>query len=179
MDKSESRAQANLRSCLWRMRQARTQIVCCSATHLWLDETVTVDLHQIRLLSRELMDGNPVDLSAFDSDALSAELLPSWYDDFVDIEREQLRQLRLHALEHLADQYRRSGNWATALRIALTAVCCEPLRESAHRMVMTIHIEEGNISEAVRQYESLVATLATELGIAPSAAATEIVRRWI
>lgn len=179
MDKPESRAQANLRSCLWRLRQARIQLVCCSATHLWLDTAVSVDLHQIRRAGDDLMAGHSIDPLTIDLTSLCAELLPAWYDDFVQIEREQLRQLRLHTLEQLADQYRRAGVWGRALRLALTAVACDPLRESAHRMVMAIHLDEGNVSEALRQYDTLAALLAEELGIAPSGAAREMIDGWL
>lgn len=179
MDKPESRAQANLRSCLWRLRQARIQLVCCSATHLWLDAAVSVDLDQIRRAGDDLMAGHPVDLSMIDLTSLCGELLPAWYDDFVQMEREQLRQLRLHMLEQLADQYRRAGAWGRALQLALTAVASDPLRESAHRMVMAIHLGEGNVSEAMRQYDLLAAVLANELGIAPSAAAREMIDGWL
>ncbi len=179
MDKPDDRAQANLRSCLWRLSQARTQVVCRSPTHLWLDPRVVVDLHEIRRVAETLMSGGRIDPEAFDPSLLCAELLPAWYDDFVEMEREQLRQIRLHALEQIADQFRLAQNWSRALGLALTAVACDPLRESAHRAVIAIHLDEGNVSEALRQYRSLVDILSTELSIAPSALASALVADWL
>ena len=37
------------------------------------------------------------------------ELLPDWYDDWVLLERERFRQLRLHALDALCDDLTRAG----------------------------------------------------------------------
>ena len=41
--------------------------------------------------------------------ALYGELLPSWYDDWVLLERERLRQLRMHAWEALSEKLVRAG----------------------------------------------------------------------
>jgi DNA-binding SARP family transcriptional activator len=179
MDKPECRAQANLRSCLWRLRQSSDMTVEGSATHLWLAPTVAVDLHELRGVARRLMEGADVDVHAISSDLFCSELLPAWYDDFVELEREQLRQLRLHALETLALQLLRTGDRFRALSLALTAVACDPLRESAHRLVIAIHLDEGNVSEALRQYGLLTTILRRELEIAPSAVARDMVSTWL
>lgn len=34
-----------------------------------------------------------------------------------------------------------------------TAVAADPLRESARRQLILVHIEEGNFAEALRQYD--------------------------
>lgn len=180
LDKSESRAQANLRSCLWRLRQVDDAIVRSSATHLRLDDDVGVDLRDLVGFARTLADrACVVQLDAVDPELFCAELLPDWYDDFVEIEREQLRQLRLHALEALAARLRQAGRTNRALDIALTAVAAGPLRESAHRLVISIHLDEGNISEALRQYGTLCALLRGQLGVEPSAAVRRLVAPWL
>jgi len=121
-------------------------------------------------LDLEVAVGNPlgaddaVDVSTFEFD-----LLPGWYDDWLVVDRERIRQLRLHALEALATQRLRDGRYAAALDAALAAVRADPLRESAHRCVICAHAAEGNVAEALRQYERCREILATELNIAPSA----------
>jgi hypothetical protein len=62
---------------------------------------------------------------------LSADLLPDWYDDWVLLEAEDWRQLRLHALEALAGRLIALGCWGEAANAAGAAVRAEPLRESA------------------------------------------------
>ena len=50
----------------------------------------------------------------------------------------------------------------------MAAVAVEPLRESAHRAVMRVHLAEGNRNEALRQYELCRRALAP-VGLMPSA----------
>lgn len=42
-------------------------------------------------------------------------MLPSWYDDWVLLERERLRQLRMHAWEALSEKLVRAGRYGEAL----------------------------------------------------------------
>lgn len=179
LDKSEARAQANLRSCLWRLRQAEPEVVGGTPTHLHLGPLVQVDVHDLMRFARALADEDEVDLDAPEADALRWELLPDWYDDFVELEREHFRQIRFHALEMLALRLHRAGRTARALDIALTTLAAAPLRESAHRLVISLHLAEGNIAEAVRQYRSLCSLLARELGVDPSPALRRLVEPWL
>ena len=54
------------------------------------------------------------------------ELLPGWYDEWVTVERERYRQLRLHALEEVCDRLLRHGQYPQALMVVLAAVSGEP-----------------------------------------------------
>ena len=180
MDKPEPRAQANLRSCLWRVRQGAPGLVTCGANHLRIADRVSVDVWDLARFARHLADRDrEVDLAEVDYGWFADDLLPDWYDDFVEIEREQLRQLRLHSLEALAARLQRAGATHRALDTALSAVAASPLRESAHRLVITLHLDEGNVSEALRQYERLAGLLRSQLGIRPSAAARRLVEPWL
>ncbi|MET7443204.1 bacterial transcriptional activator domain-containing protein, partial [Streptomyces sp. NPDC005568] len=79
-----------------------------------------------------------------------------------------LRQLRLHALDELAEALTRQGRPALAIEAGWASVRAEPLRESAHRAVVSAHLAEGNVGEAVRHYEEFRRLLEEELGVAPS-----------
>ena len=103
------------------------------------------------------------------------ELLPGWYDDWLLLERERVRQLRLHALEAVAGVLADEGAYALAVEAALAAVRADPLRESAHRVLIAVHLREGNRSEAVRSYWTCRDLLARELGVGPSARLDELV----
>jgi DNA-binding SARP family transcriptional activator len=121
---------------------------------------------------------------SFDPDGVdtvwfSAELLPDWYDDFVEVEREQFRQMRLHALELIGTQLMRVGRPERALAVAFSALTTAPLRESAHRLVMSIHLSEGNVAEAVHQYVLLRRLLDRHLGAEPSPSAQRLVSQWL
>ncbi|MCZ6738781.1 MAG: bacterial transcriptional activator domain-containing protein [Actinobacteria bacterium] len=102
-------------------------------------------------------------------DGLSGDLLPDWYEDWVELERERLRQLRMHALENLALEMCLALRYGEALEAGYASLRCEPLRESAHRVLIQIHLAEGNMVEARRQYDSYRTMLDSELGLTPSA----------
>ena len=68
------------------------------------------------------------------------------------LDRERLRQLRLHMLEQLAVDHLDAGRHGEALQAALAAMAAEPLRETPHRLVVRIHLAEGNAFEAVHAF---------------------------
>ena len=88
---------------------------------------------------------------------LSEDLLPGWSDEWLVVERERYRQLRLHALDKLCLLHAEAGRFALAIIAGLASVSSDPTRESAHRALMRAHLLEGNPSEAVRQYHMLYA----------------------
>ncbi|MDQ3716564.1 MAG: hypothetical protein M3381_11215 [Actinomycetota bacterium] len=87
------------------------------------------------------------------------------------VERRQAQQSELHlrALETLAEAASASGDHDTALWAAKGAVALEPLRESAHRLVMAAHEAADNRGAALRAYERCRRLLAEELGVDPAA----------
>ena len=99
---------------------------------------------------------------------LSNEILPGWYDDWVLVEAEAWRQVRLHALEALADSLSKRRQYADAATAALAAVKAEPLRESPRAALIRVHIAEGNPSEALREFAQYGELLRLELGIEPT-----------
>jgi DNA-binding SARP family transcriptional activator len=169
-DVPEEQAHGSLRSVLWRLQKAAPGVVDPTGGALSLARGVRVDVRETVRWAQRLLDPREDLPDAVPADVeLRAELLPGWYDDWVLLERERLRQLRLHAMEALADRLARRGRFGEAVQAAHDAVQVEPLRESAHRTLVRIHLAEGNLVEAVRAYESFRAVLAAEMGVPPSA----------
>jgi DNA-binding SARP family transcriptional activator len=168
LEKSEERAGANLRSVIWRSRAPHCRLLEASATHLRLAGEVEVDLHVVRALAHSLIAGTGEAPPWPDVQLLDGQLLPDWYDDWLVVERERLRQLQLHALEAHCRRLTDLGRFAEAIELGLVAVASEPLRESAHRAVIDAHLAEGNNGEALRQYEVIERLLADHLGITPT-----------
>jgi DNA-binding SARP family transcriptional activator len=169
LDASESRSHASLRSCLWRLNRAGHPIVDAATDTLSLSTGVAVDVDDMvtragALLGHPGCDGAP----ELNHQVFLDDLLPDWYEDWVLVERERLRQLRLHALEALAERLLVMGRLSQAIEVAQAAVRAEPLRESAHRCLIQVYLSEGNASEACRQYAIYRALLARELGLEPS-----------
>ena len=177
-DTTEHRANSSLRSALWRTpTPGGRPLVEASNTHLWLHSGVSVDFRDGVSRALSIIEGRagaPDDSHPSPGD-LAADLLPDWYDDWVLVEQERYRQLRLHALERICETLADAGRFGPALVAGLAAVACEPLRESAQRQVIRTHILEGNLSEALRQYQGYERILEDELGARPSTALRQIV----
>jgi DNA-binding SARP family transcriptional activator len=175
LEASEDHAFANLRSTLWRLRRCSEGLIETSGQHACLCPEVDVDVRRSIDFARRVVD-SPGDEELLDLDPLCQDLLPDWYDDWVLLERERYRQLRLHALDALCDRFTRAGRLALAMETGLASLAAEPLRESAHRAVIRIHLAEGNKAEALRQYRLYKRLLHDQLGLEPSFQIEKLVR---
>jgi DNA-binding SARP family transcriptional activator len=175
-DVPEDHAHGSLRSALWRLHKVAPGLVEASGEALTLAEDVRVDVRELGDWARRVRDPESclADVEVPDV-GLSGELLPGWYDDWVLLERARLRQLRMHALEEAAVRLSAAGRHGDALQAAYAAVRSEPLRESAHRTVVRVHLAEGNVVEALRAYDSFRVMLADELGVPPGEQMTRLV----
>lgn len=172
----EKHAHGSLRSTIWRVGRSYPGLLSLAGDVVGLGPQVRVDVHLLRRQLRTILDGARVDEPLAGS-ALDRELLPGWYDDWVLSERERLRQLRLHALEIMATQLADDGRYGSAIEAALAAVEADPLRESAHRAVVYVHVVEGNMTEALRQYRRCRTIYRRELGVEPSVLITSLLPR--
>jgi DNA-binding SARP family transcriptional activator len=180
-DVPEHRARANLRTALWRLRATDTGGVIPGEEELVLAPTLGVDVARFVTVARDQItacDARPAGaIDALPTLVDAGELLPGWYDDWVLVERERLRQLRLYALEALARRFVAAHQYGEAIETALTAVRLEPLRESATRVLITAHLAEHNMIEAIRRYEMFRADLHRDLRLTPSADLRELLQR--
>ncbi|MDN5794375.1 MAG: bacterial transcriptional activator domain-containing protein [Intrasporangium sp.] len=172
-DTDERRASASLRSALWRVPSPGGQpIVCTSSTHVWLDESVAVDVHGLIDASATMFQpGREPPTWTEVARILLAyghDLLTGWYDEWALAERERFRQVRLHVLDRIGERLFTDGRCDEALEVALTVVAAEPLRESTQRLLVRIHLHEGNVAEAFRIYCAYAERLDKEVGAAPS-----------
>jgi len=168
-DASEENAHASLRSALWRSRRLGDALIEVREGRLGLGREVAVDRRVLVARAQRLIDRATVcDDEELTSALPDHELLPGWHDEWVLVERERLRHLRLHALEALAHRLAATARYADAIDVALEAIRSEPLRESAHRVLIGVHLAEGNVCEARRQHAVCSRLLASELGVKPS-----------
>jgi DNA-binding SARP family transcriptional activator len=170
LDSPEARAGANLRSALWRIQRLAPSLLDVDVRTLRLGAGVRVDLRDAERLAHTELDRGGSELGA-----LGTDLLPDWYEDWVLIERERFRQLRLRALEAACGRLTDEGRLDEALEAGLMALSAEPLRESAHRTLVRLHLAAGNAVEARRQYELCRHLLGSQLGLEPSERMLELV----
>lgn len=169
LDASEGHAHGNLRSALWKLGHVGCALVAVNSGCLSLDAGVTVDLHHsLDVANRLLEGGRGLAGDELDESLLVEDVLPDWSEEWVLDERERYRQLRLHALELLCGRLTILRNFGHAVQAGLAAVAAEPLRESAHRVLIHAYLAEGNGCEARRQYAHYRSLLSRELGQEPS-----------
>lgn len=173
---TEPHAHGSLRTALWRARALHPALVVCDAETAQLGPEVTVDVGDLVRDVRALSRGHASErLRALPEALCDGELCPGWYDDWLLLERERVRQLRLHALEGVAGVLAAEGAYVLAVEAAIAAVRADPLRESAHRVLIAVHLHEGNPSEALRQYRRCCDLLSRELGVRPSSRLDDLV----
>ncbi|WHT17514.1 BTAD domain-containing putative transcriptional regulator [Crossiella sp. CA-258035] len=156
-DLPAQRAHASLRTTLWRL--TGRELVSAGPSGLALAGTVRVDVREAHRLA-----GDPeADMALFERD-----LLPDWPEDWLLLDREWFHELRLRALEALGEAHLCQGRPVPAWAAATAVVRAEPLRESGHRLLLRLHLAEGNAAAALRHYERFRRQLRAELGVAPS-----------
>lgn len=167
---NQARAQANLRTALWELRRTHGDVVRASRDRIWLTEGVAVDYWTMTEQARQLLSGAiaGADLPRVPIESFQTELLPDWDEDWLLIERERHRQLRMHALEHLSQRLADAGLFALAVDAAYAAIAIEPLCDSAHRALVQAFLAEGNRAEALRQFRLYRRLLNDETGFEPS-----------
>jgi DNA-binding SARP family transcriptional activator len=174
-DSGDARAAGSLRSALWRIRRYGA-LVDLAPRGVSLNEAVRVDVREATSWARRVSDASH---ALRDDDvqfaAASGELLPEWDDEWVSVEREHVRQVRLHALEILSERLVSERRFGLAIEAALASLRADPLRESAHRAVVAVHLAEGNRSEALRHFREYDELLRVQLGIEP----TVLMRRLV
>jgi DNA-binding SARP family transcriptional activator len=172
-DHAPDRARANIRSVVWRLPEVIRGQVVRPGKSIGLSQTWSVDL----------MDARRTALSAIAEVAvppagrhlLTKDVLPHWDDFWLTVQREQHRQLRLHALEALALTLLEHDRPLDAVDVAMEAVAAEPLRESAQSLLIRSHLSAGNRAAAICQFRQLKELLNRELSVAPSKTLRELV----
>lgn len=170
-DVPESQALACLRTGVWRLNRTLPGAVTSEGLRLSVPQTLSVDSREQEIFTTRLLREHVQD-EQWIAERLGilwqGDLLPGWYDDWVIVDRERLNQLRLHALEYLSSFMARRNHLTAALQLALEAVRTEPLRETANARLIEVYLAEGNVSDALHQYESFRCLLQRELGVPPS-----------
>jgi DNA-binding SARP family transcriptional activator len=167
---TDSVASGRLRTTLWRLAHNRW-MVDDRAGDLLLAACVQVDVQQMYEAARRVRDeaGDVPGPEIFEAD-----LLPQWCEDWLVIDRERIRQTRLHALEALSALRLAQGRYAEAVDAGLAAVRADPLRESAQRAVIRAHLGEGNVGDAIRHFRAYRQALWLELGVEPTEALSSL-----
>lgn len=167
-----ARARANLRSALSRLRSSAPRLLTADPTFVQLAPEVAVDAWELEARAKQILqEGAPAIATEVGPDgSFTAELLPEWDDDWVVLERDRLRDLGMRALERQASGLVAMGESAGAVQSLYAVLRADPLRESALRALVDLHLNEGNQAEAVRVFAGFRQRLRRELNTEPSEA---------
>lgn len=183
-------ARKNLRNLLWTIRDLLGPDVVTGNETLSLGERILVDIRQFAQAQREAQRREASGQNALDAYQTMIGLYQGRFLDGVALNdaaefetwaamtREHFNEAHAHALHALAAHYRAEGRWADVIALARAAVMQDILQEPMYRMLMEAHARMGDRASALRQYETLRATLDRELGVSPLAE-TEQLRRDI
>jgi DNA-binding SARP family transcriptional activator len=183
-DSSDKRARSCLSTTLWRLRKilepdhvpAGTYLVTTSTGEIgfnnesdhWLD--VAVFENQVNhVLAKPYKSLESVEAEQVE-EALSlykGELLEEFYDEWALRERERLRSLYLSGQIQLMNYYRYHSAYELGLACARNILNIDPLREEIHREMMRIYCKCGQRTQALKQYETCIKILDSELGVPP------------
>lgn len=169
-DTDDERAAGCLRTGLWRLQRTGLELVAVTKASIRLSPSVQVDLGHVTDWADRVL-ANPAhhaDLSPPAPVVPALNLLPGWFDEWVLVHRDRLRQRVLHALDAVARSLCEQGDFAGAIDAGVLAVEAEPLRESAQRALIGAHLAEGNLVEARRVFDRFSALLWRELRAVPS-----------
>jgi len=166
---SEEHALASLRTSLTRLNTASREAVRTDSTDIQLAEDVTVDIRESRALAQRILTADgapaPADCTPESVLALSADVLPDWYEDWVTVETAEWRQIRVRALDVVANHLARQHRFEEAVSAALAAIKAEPLREASQATLIHIQLAQGHDIEAAAIVTRYGALLQQELGV--------------
>lgn len=151
--------------------EAKT-VVLSEAASLAVDLTAfDIDV----LAFRDLVDEGTHDSLQQALDLYRDDLLPGFeirsegFDDWVDSERERLRNLAVEALYNLTLFHAEGKDWNAVINTADRTLAMDNLREDAHRLLMRAYAQTGQRALALQQYKSLAEVLESELQVEPDA----------
>ena len=183
-DRAETQARASLRQALWAIRKAFDD--AGAASPLVIDgDLVALDADlievDVRLLEALVTDGSFESLTRAVS-LYRGEFLEGFavhdadFDDYLRQERERVHQVGLKAFRGLLEHQRTAGQVEGAIETAQRLLAIDPVLESAHRDLMRLYVEQGELVLALKQYRKCRETLEHELGVVPEATTEELRR---
>jgi serine/threonine protein kinase len=165
-DSSETNARSNLRQALWQIRSGIGQdIFVADKVTVSLDPEmeIEVDADRLRLDATASMDAM---LEAVD--LYQGDLLPGFYNDWVILERERLREAYGRLMERLLERLIEEMRWEEVSDWAGRWIAMGHVPEPAFRALMVAHAARGNQVGVESVYQRCVDTLERELGVEPS-----------
>jgi non-specific serine/threonine protein kinase len=170
-DASEANARSYLRQALWRIRKAleaskRDYFLADDFTITFLaDAAYSLD---VAVLAQEVTTDTPTANLLRCVEVYHGELLPGFYDEWVEPERERLQAIYEHKLALLLDRLAAERRWPGVLEWAERWIALGSVPEPAYRALMLAHHALGDRASMAAAYQRGVEALQRELAVEPS-----------
>ncbi len=183
-DSEESRASSCLSTALWRLRTAIEAEGVVKGSYLltdrqghevrfnpdsdyWLD--VAEFEYQAKQLGHKNYDITPENLESVETCLLHYNfgILNGLYDDWALREHERFQDMYIQILNYVVRYYIEKRDFAKSLHYGHVLLDQDPLREDIHRILISLFMENGQRSLAIRQYHQCKTALKNELQITP------------
>ena len=172
-ESTDAQALTNLRRELHHLKDAwpalEASIVAGSRTLAWSDTGAVVDVVAFEADAERGLAG--------DRDALqraarlyTGDVLPGCAGEWIDSDRECLRQRARQVLARLVDLLEKDRAFGEAIGYARQSLRLDPLDEENWCALMRCHARDGGRATALHLYQECAALLKKELGVQPSAA---------
>ncbi|MCG8352714.1 MAG: AAA family ATPase [Chloroflexales bacterium] len=178
-DMPETKAKRNLTQILYHLRKSFEPFLIIEAQSIGFNQAAD---HWIDVAAFEkaavygLLEGDVEGLSKA-IELYRGDLLEGFYvknsllfEEWLQGQRERLRELMAQALQFLVDYYINSdaSDITKGIAYARRLLALDPWRETAHRQMMLLLARSGQLDKALIQYQACRRILADELGIGPS-----------
>lgn len=172
-DAEESNSRGYLRQALWRIRKSLEGASLSCVDYLQIDEIAVtfnrqsdywLDVDQIM----KPIEGQPIDGTIADVDLFRGELLPGFYDEWIELERDRVQAAYNQKMDALLERMIQSQRWDEVLKRAEQWIRQGYSTEPAYRALMKAHAAMGNRGMICLTYNRCKEALMHDLGVEPS-----------
>ncbi len=178
-DSSESQARTNLRQLLHHLRSSLPE--CDSYleidTHAlrWKnDSDFSSDVGEFEHAVLAQVEETSKNISSALRERLESaaglyqgDLLPGFYEEWVQAERQLLRQRYVDMLSRLVNHFEKTAAYPAAISYGERLLSCDPLSEVRYQTLIRLHALNGDQAGVLRSYQQCVAVLRRELNVEP------------
>ncbi|RKN77056.1 AAA family ATPase [Paenibacillus ginsengarvi] len=169
-DSSEKQALSNLRKLLHDLRAGVPELdrfIRITPAYMQWNPELPCD-SDVRAFERAAQGNTLYELRQAE-ELYRGELLPGFYEEWIEAKREELLQIYRNVLDKLTALLENRRDYEAALLFANKRLSEHPFREETYRLLMRLHGCRKDMAGVAQTYDRLSRVLETELGIAPSA----------
>jgi predicted ATPase/DNA-binding SARP family transcriptional activator len=163
----ESNARSNLRHALWRLRKVlgKTYFLADKKTIAFNNEaSFQLD---VAILEREREPDTSIEKVASDLAVVHGDLLPGFYEDWIDAERERLQAIFQNKMQLLIDKLTERGRWRALREWCERWIAQARSPEPAYRGLMLAASGLGDLSGVAEAYQRCVEALRVDINVEP------------